>query len=277
MATVYTDKQVKDFINGLVASGLTGAALQQSMFDGAVQYGIPYDQLARTTGYSLPDIKAYTQAKGVTLADTYPGVDPTTLYDVPAPPPAQPATPPPATPAAPPPAPTPPPAAPPPAQPATPATPATPAPTGTTAYTDKQVSDYIAQLKSQGLTGDALNQAMLSAASQYNIPANQLTRVLGYSVTDVANYAKANNTPINVNATQLASSPQSPTTPYLNIYSDQEVSDFIGQLKAQGLTGDALERLADEDAEADARAERAEAVADGRDVAADLSERGAVH
>jgi len=240
MATVYTDKQVKDFINGLVASGLTGAALQQSMFDGAVQYGIPYDQLARTTGYSLPDIKAYTQAKGVTLADTYPGVDPTTLYDVPAPPPAQPATPPPATPAAPPPAPTPPPAAPPPAQPATPATPATPAPTGTTAYTDKQVSDYIAQLKSQGLTGDALNQAMLSAASQYNIPANQLTRVLGYSVTDVANYAKANNTPINVNATQLASSPQSPTTPYLNIYSDQEVSDFIGQLKAQGLTGDAL-------------------------------------
>ena len=112
MATVYTDKQVKDFINGLVASGLTGAALQQGLFDGAVQYGIPYDQLARTTGYSLPDIKAYTQAKGVTLADTYPGVDPTTLYDVPAPPPAQPATPPPATPAAPPPAPTPPPAAP---------------------------------------------------------------------------------------------------------------------------------------------------------------------
>jgi len=159
MATVYTDKQVKDFINGLVASGLTGAALQQSMFDGAVQYGIPYDQLARTTGYSLADIKAYTQAKGVTLADTYAGVDPTTLFDVPAPPPA-PAAPPPA-------APTP---APPPAT-------ATPAPTGATAYTDKQVSDYIAQLKAQGLTGDALNQAVLSAASQYNIPANQLTRL----------------------------------------------------------------------------------------------------
>ena len=236
MATVYTDKQVKDFINGLVASGLTGAALQQSMFDGAVQYGIPYDQLARTTGYSLADIKAYTQAKGVTLADTYAGVDPTTLFDVTAPPPA-PAAPPPAAPTPPPATPAPPPAT---ATPAPPPATATPAPTGTTAYTDKQVSDYIAQLKAQGLTGDALNQAMLSAASQYNIPANQLTRVLGYSVTDVANYAQANNTPINVNATQLASSPQSPTTPYVNIYSDKEVSDFIGNLKAQGLTGDAL-------------------------------------
>lgn len=232
MATVYTDAQVKDYINSLVASGLAGDALHQGIFDGAVQYGIPYDQLSRVTGYSIPDIKAYTQAKGVVLSPTYPGVDPTTLYDVPAPatPPPAPVTPPPAQPVT-----------PPPAQPATPpAAPATPAPTGTTAYTDKQVSDYIAQLKAQGLTGDALNQAMLSAASQYNIPANQLTRVLGYSVTDVNNYAKANNTPINVTPTQLASSPQSPTTSYLNIYSDQEVSDFIGQLKAQGLTGDAL-------------------------------------
>lgn len=239
MATVYNDQQVIDYINSLTASGLGGADLQQAIFNGAVQYGIPYDQLNRVTGYSVPDMMAYTQARGVTLADTYPNVDANTLavgYTAPAvntpnnninaPPVQQPAPPTTAAPGV--------------KQPATAAaTPAAPA-TGATAYTDKQVQDYVTQLQAQGLSGDALNQAILSAASQYNIPANQITRVLGYPVNAVANYAQANNTPINVTPTQTASSPQSPTTSYINIYSDQEVANFIGQLKAQGLSGDAL-------------------------------------
>ena len=41
-----------------------------------------------------------------------------------------------------------------------------------------------------------------------------------------------------------------------------------------GLAGDALDRLADDDADADGRADRREAVADGGDVAGDLGENG---
>src|SRR4051812_29768367 len=44
-----------------------------------------------------------------------------------------------------------------------------------------------------------------------------------------------------------------------------------------GLTGDALDRLADDDADADAGADRGEAVTDGRDVAGEGGESGGVH
>ena len=71
------------------------------------------------------------------------------------------------------------------------------------AYSDAEVKDYIANLKNQGLTGDALNQRILTDANKYNISSDQLSRVTGYAVPEIANYAATKNVPI-MTADQVA-------------------------------------------------------------------------
>ena len=63
-------------------------------------------------------------------------------------------------------------------------------------YTDAEVKDYIANLKNQGLSGEALNQRILTDANKFNISDSQLSRVTGYDVGQINNYASTKGVPI---------------------------------------------------------------------------------